>query len=130
MITGSRETKITSRTNFSKLRWTTEFAEQIAQHGHRYTQPIAAENIERNEAAVAHVGHARDEGRKGTDHGDELGVDDGLAAVLVVERIGAPQVLLLEEARIGPVEDRRLRRAGRTDSRTSRPACRRRSTAS
>ena len=56
---------------------------------------------------VAHVRHARDERRKGADDGNELGVDDGLAAMLLVKRLGALQVFLFEEARIRPVEDRR-----------------------
>ena len=69
------------------------------------TQPVAPKTSNDNEAAVAHVRDARDERRESADHGHELGVDDGFAAVLLVERVGALQVLLLEEARIGPVED-------------------------
>ena len=50
---------------------------------------------------------AGDEGRESANHGHEFRVDDGLAAVLFVKGVGALQMLLLEEAGIGAVEDGR-----------------------
>lgn len=82
------------------------FAEQIAQGGHRENPADPSEDVEREKPQVAHLRHARHEGRESTDDGDEFRVDDGLAPMLLVERFGLPQVLLLEEAGIGTVEDR------------------------
>ena len=58
-----------------------------------------------------HPPDARHDGGEGAHDGDELGQGDGLAAVAAEEVARALHVLLLEQARVGPVEDGRARLA-------------------
>ena len=80
-------------------------AEPVAQDSHGEDPAGAAKDVEGQKARIAHVGDSGDKGREGADNGNELGVDDGLAAVPLVEMLRSLQIFLLEETGIGPVED-------------------------
>ena len=75
-----------------------DFAQREAEHRHAEHPADAAEDVEADEPAVAHLADAGDDGRERAEEGQEAGDDDRLAAVAFVERLGAKQVFLREEA--------------------------------
>src|SRR5260370_12032217 len=80
-------------------------AQQIAEHGHAEHPSDPTEYVEGNEAGVVHPSYTGDEGSERTDDGHESRVDDGLAAVLFVEGVGAVQMLAAKPAGIRTAED-------------------------
>ena len=74
-----------------------EFAQRVAEHGEKEYPADAAKDVEGEEAAIVHAGDAGDERSEGADDGNEARVDDGLAAVALIELMRARQVFLLEE---------------------------------
>jgi hypothetical protein len=83
--------------------------QRVSQHGHRQHPAEAAEHAEGKKARVAHAGDPRYERRKRADDRNEPRKDDGLAAVPLIEVLGARDVFLFEKKRVAPREDPRPR---------------------
>ena len=78
-------------------------AEEVAEQDHAADPEEAAEDVV---AQIATVRHFRSAGHRRAERADdrnEAGEDYGLAAMMLVESVGALEMLALEEARIGPV---------------------------
>src|SRR5450759_4211799 len=75
-----------------------DVAEEVArEHADRDPQR-AADHVVGEEDAVVHRADSRDERRERADDRDEAGEDDRLLAVLLVERLGLAEMVLLEKA--------------------------------
>ena len=85
----------------------------------------AAEDVERQEAAVVHLADAGDDGRERAHERHEARDDDRLAAVALVELLRAQEVLAREEQRLLALEERRAPTWRRSSSRRCRRRWRR-----
>lgn len=65
----------------------------------------AADDVIGNELGIGHAPHPGEYGGKRPDDRHEAGQDNGLAAVLLVELLGALEVMFMEEQRFLPLED-------------------------
>src|SRR5882672_498891 len=77
----------------------------ITDPGHRGHPPDSSCHIVEEEAPVLHSAHPGQHGREGADDGHEARDDDGLGSVLLVEAVGALDVLRIEEERFLARED-------------------------
>jgi len=72
-------------------------AKEVAHEGEDRHPGNPAHHVIGDETAVLHGAHSGHKRCEGADDGDEAGQDNGLTAVLLVEFLGAVQVLFLEE---------------------------------
>src|SRR5688500_12618149 len=72
-------------------------AKEEAREQHGPYPEQATEDVIEHEVPISHVGDRRDHRRKGADDWHESREYDGLATVLLIELVGAVQVLLVEE---------------------------------
>ena len=77
-----------------------ELAQVVSGQRHRQDPADASEDVEGEEAKIAHASHARHERREGAHDRNEFGVDQRLAAMLLIERLRPPDIFLLEKSRV------------------------------
>jgi hypothetical protein len=79
-----------------------DIAEPVSKADHRRYPANSANNVEGEKTNVVHLADARNEGGEGPDNRDELRVNDCLAAVPLIKRVGAVEIFTPENLRITP----------------------------